>query len=183
MKRLVVGLGNFGEEFEGTRHNAGFLIVEELAGVLGGGSISSSWESNYELGVETCSLRMVNNLLLFAKPRTLVNSSGGVVRKLVKQLKVDLGDFLLIHDDLDLPPGEFKLQKGRGAAGHKGVESVIDALGSREFWRLRVGIGKPSEGVAVEDYVLGKFGPDELGALEKVIKEELAGAVGDWVGK
>ena len=89
----------------------------------------------------------------------------------------------MVHDDLDLSLGAFKLQHGRGTAGHRGVKSVVDALGSCEFWRLRVGIGRPPEGVAVGDYVLGRFDLDERKIIDELVQDKLIVVVKDWVEK
>ena len=100
-----------------------------------------------------------------------MNESGRFVKRLVERYKIPLDDLLIIHDDLDVSLGEFKLQKGRGTAGHKGVESVISALGDNNFWRLRIGIDRPPEGTEPEDYVLSKFSPEELEKIAKIIAD------------
>ncbi|MCG2685872.1 aminoacyl-tRNA hydrolase, partial [Candidatus Parcubacteria bacterium] len=117
------------------------------------------------------------------QPRSSMNSSGLAVGRLVGYFKTALEDLLVIHDDLDLELGSFKLQKGRGAAGHRGVESIITALGSSDFWRLRVGIGRPTEGTPAEDYVLEKFGEEEWGVIVKLVEEKLIGVIEEWVGE
>lgn len=182
MKILIVGLGNLGERYENTRHNAGFIIVDRLAlgfekecGVLEG------WEFCKRLESEIIRLPPSTHRLVFAKPATLMNSSGRVVRRLVEEFGIDFDGFLLVHDELDLLLGDFRLQKGRGSSGHKGVQSVIDSLGSRDFWRLRVGIGRPPEGSAVEDYVLEGFTSGEREIIDRLIDERLAKVVQEWV--
>jgi len=175
--RLVVGLGNPGEKFYGTRHNTGFLVVEALAGALGGGSVN--WQPGQGKDCQTCPVP--GQRLLLAKPRTLMNNSGAAVGALVSQEDVSLDGLLVVHDELDLPLGAFRLQQDRSAAGHKGAQSVVDVLGSAGFWRLRVGIGRPSAGVAAEDYVLEKFGKGEREVFERLIKDELVEVVRDWL--
>jgi len=177
--RLIVGLGNIGERYCGTRHNTGFLVVEALANDLGGNS--TDWKTKRG---KTCQVYFApGRQLLLAKPQTLMNESGAAVGALVNQERVPVSDLLIVHDDLDLPLGTFRLQKDRGAAGHKGIQSIIDVLASKEFWRLRVGIGRPSAGVAAEDYVLGKFSKNELEVIERLVEDELVEVVRDWVDK
>ena len=106
-----------------------------------------------------------------------MNSSGAAVRKAVKRKEIDSKNLLIIHDDLDIDLGEYKLQKGRGAAGHNGVQSVIDALGTKEFWRLRIGIGRPPEGLDPAEYVLERFTNSELKIIEKLAEDKLLGVV------
>lgn len=109
--------------------------------------------------------------------KALMNDSGHFVKKLLQRYKLPLENLLVIHDDLDLELGKVKLQKGRGAAGHKGVQSVIDELGTKNFWRLRIGIGKPPVGVSTEEFVLGEFKQSEMEKLEEtwpLISEEVA---------
>ena len=177
--KLVIGLGNPGRRFKNTRHNTGFLIVEHLADLLVDGG---KWELVGELESEIFNFQFSVYNLVFVKPRTAMNASGTAVKKVVGHWGIELDNLLLIHDDLDLPFGGFKLQKGRGAAGHKGVESVIATLGSKGFWRLRVGIGRPPGEMTTEDYVLGNFSKGELRMLEKLVEKELVGVVKDWVG-
>jgi len=171
--KLIVGLGNPGKEFEKTRHNVGFIVSNHLVGS------SLVWKEKGNL-----SSRIVKSSgLLVAQPRVPMNSSGLAVGRLVGYFKIELGDLLVIHDDLDLELGSFKLQKGRGAAGHHGVESIIQALGSSDFWRLRVGIARPPEGASAEDYVLEKFGEEEWGVITKLVEEELMVVIREWVGE
>lgn len=100
-----------------------------------------------------------------------MNESGGEVKKLVTSNQLPVTNLLVVHDDLDLPLGKFKLQFGRSSAGHKGVQSIIDALGTQDFWRLRIGIGKPPEGIGGDEYVLSDFSKEEQGSIEKVFGE------------
>ena len=180
--KLIVGLGNPEKRFRNTRHNTGFLVVEELAGILND-SGSGRWGVDRRVESEVSRLSTINYQLFLAKPCASMNSSGKVVGNLVRWLKVGLDDLLLVHDDLDLSLGDFRLQKGRGAAGHKGVKSAIDALGSKDFWRLRVGIGRPPEGIAVENYVLESFSRAELKMLEDLIEGGLVSVVRRWLSK
>jgi len=146
---LIVGLGNPGKKYERTRHNVGYIFIDELEKQnLGGFSLS--------------------------KTDTFMNESGKAVKKLISKSKflISNSNLIIVHDDIDLPLGEFKIQKGRGAAGHKGVQSIIDSLGTKDFWRVRIGIcpkeGKPKN---VEKFVLQKFTKDEERILGGVISE------------
>lgn len=136
--KLVVGLGNPGKIYSHTRHNLGHWVVGKLQESRGAGE-----------------------QVRFLKSRALMNNSGRFVRRLLQRYKLPLENLLVIHDDMDLKLGEVKLQKGRGSAGHKGVQSVIDELETKNFWRLRIGIGKPPVRTSTEEFVLGKFKPAE----------------------
>lgn len=142
--KLVVGLGNPGKIYSHTRHNIGHWVVGKLQGSGGAGE-----------------------QVRFLKSRALMNNSGRFVRRLLQRYKLPLENLLVIHDDMDLKLGEVKLQNGRGSAGHKGVQSVIDELETKIFWRLRIGIGKPPVGTSTEEFVLGKLEQSEMEKLEK----------------
>ncbi len=148
--KLVVGLGNIGEKYKNTRHNVGFMVIDELE------------KYKEELGK-----------VMLVKPTTFMNESGRAVSKVKNFYKIDLDDLYVVHDDLDLELGEYKIQKGVGPKVHNGVASVEEWLGSKEFWRVRVGVDnrKGSRVVSGEDYVLGKFNKVEIEVLDKVLKE------------
>lgn len=159
----MVGLGNYGKEYEGTRHNVGFELVEKLAG-----SLKFTYESKFEAWC--CHERG----FLFVKPQTFMNESGRAVKKIVSFYKSDIHDLVLIHDDLDLKLGEYKIQRGIGPKAHNGVTSVEGELSEREFLRVRMGIdGRDGRGYmgSGADYVLSKFDKDEREILEDVIDE------------
>ena len=153
--KLIVGLGNPGKEYERTRHNVGFLVIDELK------------------------RRVVSAHLL--KPETYMNRSGEVVQKEMAYYKLSFDDLIVVHDDADLPFGSFKLESGRGSAGHNGVQSIIDALGGEKgFTRMRIGISRPTfldadgnpvphEGL--EDWVLQRWSAEEEEKLKTIIKE------------
>jgi len=182
MAKLVIGLGNPGEKFARTRHSTGFLVVDSLVKSPEIRNNFGSCRLSKQEGLEA-QIATFDRDLVIAKPAVLMNSSGRVVRKLVNEFGVALDDLLLIHDDLDLPLGEYRLQRGRGAAGHKGVESVITSLGAGDFWRLRIGIGRPEGKVGVTDYVLEEFPPRELRQLETLAEEQLIPAVRKWLAE
>ena len=163
----IVGLGNWKKEYQETRHNIGFLVLDQLLPRI---SPNKDWQKNSQTGC----LEVRGEGFLLAKPQTFMNLSGQAVKKLVDFYKLDINNLLLIHDDLDLNFGEIKIDKNRGSAGHRGVESVIEALGIADFWRARVGIGRPEESEKegrVADFVLEKFSQEEENSLKKVIEE------------
>ncbi len=197
MQKLVVGLGNSGERFKKTRHNAGFLLVDELANSCGKLGLScKDWQFSNKLESEivNCHLstagdatlssgveRNAGGDLVFVKPQTGMNSSGRAVGRIFYKKNADLENFLLIHDELDISLGEYKLQRDRTAGGHNGVQSVIDVLGSQDFWRLRVGIGRPPEGVDPADYVLEEFSDKELNMVKSLTENELVAVIKEWI--
>lgn len=161
--KLVVGLGNPGEEYENTRHNAGFMAIDALMKILPGafqknnGHSSVFWKGRSRGG----------NIFL-QKPMTFMNLSGKAVSKLMKFHKIQPNEVLLIFDDLDLPFGKIRIKNGGGTGGHNGVESVINEIGSSKFTRLRIGIGKKS-GDGQTDHVLGEFDEKERESLPKLM--------------
>lgn len=175
--KLIVGLGNPGEKYKKTRHNAGFFVVDALS------SCYSSAGKTPEVGsAETSGVKEAagENFACF-KPQTGMNSSGNAVKREVEKKDADLDNLLVVHDDLDIELGEYKLQKAKGAAGHNGVLSVIDYLGSNDFWRLRVGIGRPPESIDPAEYVLEEFTKNELQKVESLIEDELIPVVMEWL--
>lgn len=150
--RLVCGLGNPGEEYADTRHNAGFRTIDELARRLG----VTYWKS--QAGAETCvvSVRGADGPreVVLAKPQSYMNTSGGPVSKLCAAYQVDATELLVVHDELDIPAGDVRVKVGGGHAGHNGLKSIIAKIGSRDFSRVRVGIGMPPGRMQVADFVL-----------------------------
>ncbi len=163
--KLVVGLGNPGAEYERTRHNVGFMVVDELAAARGLG-----WRSAFK-----GDLAGRGSDLLFLKPLTYMNCSGGSVRAVAAFFRIDPGDIVAIHDDVDLAFGRVQVKLGGGDAGHKGVRSMAAELGDRNFARVRVGIGRPPRG-SVEDFVLTRFNAEESIELSSILTRA-AGAV------
>lgn len=146
---LIVGLGNPGKKYEKTRHNIGFRVIDELA-------------------------KTKTKQFIIAKPQTFMNNSGKAVRAVLNFYKLKPENLWIIHDDIDLPIGEIKISKGRGSAGHKGVESIIQELKTKDFNRLRIGIcpktGKPKK---IEDFVLQNFTKEEEKIIKEVIEETI----------
>ena len=155
MKIVVVGLGNPGRKYERTRHNAGFMAVGELARRL---RIDIFQEKCHSLigrrRIETAQIVLV-------KPQTYMNESGRAVAALLQGFYVSPGDLIVIHDELDLPLGTVRIKTGGGHGGHNGLRSIIESLGTPDFIRVRMGIGRPSQGVDSADYVLSPFLADE----------------------
>lgn len=168
---LIVGLGNPGPRYEQNRHNVGFRCLDALAGTYGLVFTGVRARARIARGV------ILGHPVVLAKPMTFVNESGQAVRGLMARHSYGPQDLLVVHDDLDLPRERLRFQPGGRAAGHKGVQSIIDALGTQEFARLRVGIGRPPVGQEVVDYVLSDFGAEEQAAMAPVY-QEAASAIG-----
>lgn len=153
---LVAGLGNPGREHAKTRHNVGFLVADELARRHGG-----SWRSKFS--GDLAELRVDGARVALLKPQTFMNLSGRSVQPAARFFKVEPEALLVVHDEVDLEPGRLQLRAGGGLAGHNGLRSIAQALGSQEFLRLRVGVGRPQRGDPrpVADFVLAAFEPDE----------------------
>jgi len=152
--QIIVGLGNPGEKYIKTKHNIGFILLDVF-------SNSHNLEWQYEPRFDSLLAKHEN--LIFCKPQTFMNNSGESVSKLVSFHKLDLGDLIVIHDDVDLDFGDVKFGRKMGSAGHKGIDSIVEKLGGNDFWRLRVGIGRPIDTrFDVENYVLSDFTDEEL---------------------
>ncbi|MFZ3070146.1 MAG: aminoacyl-tRNA hydrolase [Anaerolineaceae bacterium] len=166
---LIVGLGNPGVEYRHTRHNVGFMVVETLADKLEISMKQVKFKSQIGSG------KVDGNLLVLAKPLTFMNDSGSAVSQLLRYFKVPLTNLLVIHDDLDLPLGMLRLRPAGGSAGQRGMQSITDRLGSKEYPRLRIGIGRPSGRMDPADYVLKDFLPSEQ-ELKKMVLDQAAQA-------
>ncbi|MDR1016461.1 MAG: aminoacyl-tRNA hydrolase [Coriobacteriales bacterium] len=164
--KLIVGLGNPGAEYAQTRHNCGFMAVDALAGKLG----VNYWKSDCQ--AEVGRTQDSTGEVVLAKPQTFMNLSGQAVKGLVKKFALDPArDLLVIQDELDLEPGTVRLKQGGGHAGHNGLRSIIDCLGSKDFARLRVGIGHPQDGMPVDIYVLQRLKGDKLSEQQDHVAE------------
>lgn len=160
--RLVVGLGNPGPEYEGTRHNIGFDLVDRLARER-----ALKWEKEHKFRSKIATGR---DGIVFAKPLTFMNLSGNAVARLMRQHRLSAEQILVVYDDTALPPGGLRFRAGGSAGGHNGIKSLIEYLGTEAFPRLRLGIGPaPSEGGLV-DHVLGRFTDPERVEMEKVLE-------------
>lgn len=147
--RLVVGLGNPGREYENTRHNAGFWWVDEFARMH-----NLSFRSEAKFHGQAARGQLHGHEIFLLKPQTFMNVSGRAVGALAQFYKIAPAEILVVHDELDLPPGSVKLKLGGGHGGHNGLKDIIAHLGTKDFWRLRLGIGHPGERSEVVNYVL-----------------------------
>ncbi len=171
---LIVGLGNPGTKYEGTRHNLGFLVLEEFAQKLTGPEVE--WEENAKFKAEI--LNIGPNLTLL-RPQTFMNLSGTAVAEFVRYFKLDPEEVIVVHDDLDLPLGKIKIREGGSAAGHHGVESIIKDLKSDHFVRLRLGIGnvhtlggeRGDKHFDAEHFVVESFLAEEKAKVKHMVKQ------------
>lgn len=145
--KVIVGLGNPGDEYKDTRHNAGWAALDALAPQLG----SNYWKNECGAEVSHC-----NNDILLVKPQSFMNESGGPVKNVLEKYEAKVDDLIIIHDEMDLPLGSIRVKCGGGSAGHKGIKSIVEKLGTEDFTRVRIGIDKPSHDGPYIDYVLGE---------------------------
>jgi PTH1 family peptidyl-tRNA hydrolase len=162
--KIVVGLGNPGNHYDGTRHNIGFLFIDRLAQQQG--IVLDRLECDALTGKSTSN----EILLVLAKPQTFMNRSGLAVAALLQAYGASPADLVVVYDDLDLPLGRIRIRTDGSAGGHRGVRSIIEHLGAVPFCRIRLGIGRPPDGVGAVDYVLAPFGEAEIGELFFVIE-------------
>ncbi|MGZ0076793.1 aminoacyl-tRNA hydrolase [Methylomonas sp. YC3] len=178
MIKLIVGLGNPGRQYEKTRHNAGFLFVEYLAGLAGAG-----WSSSSQFSGEVAECNIGGYGLVLLKPMTFMNKSGLSVGKFLRYYKFKSEEMLVVHDELELPEGVVKMKKDGGHGGHNGLRDIIAHIDTRDFYRLRIGIGRPVAGVGVADYVLSSLSCDGqarmLGLFGELAKSMDALVLGD----
>ncbi|MCU1665904.1 MAG: peptidyl-tRNA hydrolase, family [Pseudonocardiales bacterium] len=158
---LVVGLGNPGPDYAETRHNVGFRVVELLAARAGGGRFSK-----HRTNADVLEGRLDGRRVVFAKPRTYMNVSGGPVAGLAKYFSVPLEDLVVVHDDLDLGFGVVRLKRGGGEGGHNGLRSISSAVGTKDYLRVRFGIGRPPGRQDPAEFVLKRFSGAEKKELE-----------------
>ena len=167
---LIVGLGNPGKKFEKTRHNLGFRVVDEIAANFQ----FSIFNFQSIFNVKISKGEIANKKIILAKPQTFMNLSGKAVKKLISNIQNLTSKLWVIHDDIDLPLGKIKIVKNRGAAGHKGVQSIIDELGTKNFVRFRIGIrpknNKQRTKNNIENFVLERFSKNEERVLKGVIE-------------
>ena len=168
MVKLVVGLGNPGKRYENTKHNVGFLALDDLANKWG-----CTWKIKNKGAIAE---RAGINKVVLLKPQTFMNLSGEAVREVCDFYKIALDDILVVYDDLDLPPGTLKARQNGSAGGHNGIKSIIQHLGSQEFARVKIGIGKAPEQQRGADWVLGGFTVAELLLVEPTIRRAVAAA-------
>lgn len=156
--KLIVGLGNPGKEYENTRHNIGFMALDNYLG-----KVDFKEKDNYSIYEKNIN----NEKVIFLKPLTFMNESGQAVKKIINYYKINIEDILVIYDEMDFEVGQYKIKKSGSSAGHNGIKSIINYLKTEDFKRIRIGISKP-KGNSI-DFVLGKFNASDL----KIIKETL----------
>jgi PTH1 family peptidyl-tRNA hydrolase len=159
--KLIVGLGNPGKDYQAHRHNAGFWFVEALAHQLG-----ASFNKQSKFFGETSEALLANTKVRFLKPQTFMNCSGQAIQSLANYFNIEAEEILVAHDELDLNPGTTKLKKGGGHGGHNGLRDTIKALDSKEFYRLRIGVGHPGNKNEVVNFVLNQPSTKELTLIE-----------------
>lgn len=174
-ERLIVGLGNPGEEYCRSRHNVGFMVVERLAG---------RWRLPWQVPRNRSRLatgEVAGAQVALLEPLTYMNLTGHSVARVLRELGLSPEQAMVVHDDVDLPLGRLRLRRAGSAGGHRGVQSTIDLLGTAEFARLRVGVGRPLDG-DVRQYVLAPFAPEEREELDQVL-ERAASALECWLAE
>lgn len=189
---LIVGLGNPGEKYAKTRHNLGFMVLDELLQKLTSAE-KTGWKKSQKFNAEFC---IIGSESILAKPLTFMNASGFAVKKLTDFYHIKIDDLWIVYDDLDLPLGKIKIRWGGGTAGHHGLESIVKHLGTVDFVRFRLGIGKPAghgewqkntaKRRGIEDYVLSDFRSGEQGKAREMIKKAVKAievALKDGLGK
>ena len=166
--KLVVGLGNPGEKYKNNRHNAGFIVLDSFIAQKG-----LNWSTNKKIHSEACVAK--EDDLILIKPQTFMNDSGRAVCEALSYYSAQLSSLLVVHDDVDLEPLQFRVSRNSSSAGHHGVQDIVDKIGTQDFTRIRVGVGRPKAIVdgqerpsySVEKYVLEDFGSEELEVVRK----------------
>ena len=170
--KLIVGLGNYDREYDNTRHNIGFMLLDYIFN-----------DSDFVINKKMNAMEYITNIngekVVLIKPTTYMNLSGDAVSKYVNFYKLDVNDILVIQDDLDMSLGNFKLMLNRGDGGHNGIKDIVLKLSSKNFLRLKIGIGK-SNNIDIKNYVLSKFGKEEKETLDGVFMQ-LRNIVNDYV--
>ena len=167
--RLIVGLGNPGADYVDTRHNTGFWLIDLIAADR---SLNFRFEKRYN--AEECKFKAGDKDIFLLKPQTFMNRSGQAVAALVRYYKIKPEQILVLHDELDLPPGTNRIKQAGGHGGHNGLRDIVNHLDSREFFRIRVGIGHPGDASQVVNYVLHKPSGAGLSAIEAANRDTLA---------
>lgn len=162
---LIVGLGNPGKEYENTRHNMGFKVLNKLSKKYNIPITKSKFNGKYGTGI------IENEKVILLEPQTYMNLSGEAIRSMLDFYKVDYSNLLVIYDDIDVEPGKVKIRTKGGPGTHNGMKSVVKEIGTEEFPRIRVGIGQPIIKLAMIDYVIGYVPEEELTILEEGIEK------------
>lgn len=162
-QRLVAGLGNPGTAYTSTRHNAGFVAIDELARFFGIRLNKKKFATAYGRGA------IMENAVVLAKPMAFMNRSGIPLQQLAQYYRIECKDWIILHDDIDLALGKIKIKQKGGSGGHKGIRSLMDACGHGDFTRVRMGVGRPGAGMEAADHVLAAFSARERRILDQVI--------------
>jgi len=168
---LVIGLGNLGKEYEGTRHNIGFVFVDKLCSRIE----ASAWKKEDKFDAEYCKGKIGKKQVIFAKPQTFMNLSGDTVLKLKRYYKVENEKIIVVSDDFNLEVGQVRIRFAGESGGHNGLKSVIENIGD-DFWRVRIGIGKNGP-IPKDKYVLTKFASDERTTINLVVDNMVNGLI------
>lgn len=171
---LIIGLGNPGKKYESSRHNAGFMAVDKIREYFSTeGGPASGWEFNKKFNADISEVIIDGKKIILVKPQTFMNLSGEAVKKILDFYKLTPADIIVIHDDLDIDLGKYKISADSSSAGHQGVQSIIDRLGTQKFKRIRIGIEgeerRKNRLVPSDEFVLQKFTEKEITLLESVL--------------
>ena len=159
---LIAGLGNPGDKYKNNRHNIGFQIIDTYLTYFSQNKFIDKFDSEYT------SINFRENKLHILKPKTFMNESGKAINKCISFFKIPLENLIVIYDEMDLSPGDVRIKFGGGSAGHNGVKSIINCLGSEKFTRIRIGIGKPINKEKINSYVLSNFSNNELNLFNEI---------------
>lgn len=172
MYKLIVGLGNPGKLYAKTRHNAGFMVIDKLREELAKEYTISDWELSKKFNAEVCGCTINGSKIVLAKPMTFMNASGQAVQLIAHFYKLTPADLIVVHDDKDIKLGEIKIQTDKSSAGHNGVQSIMENIGTQNFTRVRVGIApeNPKKMPDTVKFVLSRFGLFERKKVEDTIK-------------
>lgn len=171
--KLIVGLGNPGKQYENTRHNVGFWAIDDMSATWNIPMIKEKWKAQVGEGL------FQGEKVVLVKPLTYMNLSGESVRMALDWLKVDLNDFIVVYDDLDLPVGQIRLRGKGSAGGHNGIKSLIQQLGTDEFYRIKIGIGRPTNPQPTANYVLSAFHGEETTVIRDAV-DRSRNAIETW---
>lgn len=174
--KCIVGLGNPGRKYRQTRHNVGFMVIDELLKRHGWALNKKKFNGHYTMDF------IGKEKIIFLQPQTYMNLSGNSVKPLMDFYQIEPEELLVIYDDLDLPTGKIRLRQTGGHGGHNGMRSIISVLGTRTFNRIRIGIDRPDPNVTVTDHVLGRFPKVEQGLVGESIQRS-ADACEAWLNK
>lgn len=169
--KLIVGLGNPGKRYELTRHNLGFLVVDRLAAKTG--IVLNEERCDSVLGQG----RWEKETVVLAQPQAFMNRSGSAVGCLLAEIETNAANLVVIYDDLDLPFGQIRIRSRGSAGGHRGMLSILEYLGTAEFSRIRLGIGRPPEDIDAADYVLENFDETERAAIDEIVDQAAESAI------